>query len=206
MSDPDGPGGPVTPEQLMGFHRLIPLDELAHLPGNPNQGDEASLSSSLDEFGWMDGIVVCAGTVIAGNHRVDLARARGLTHLPGYDLTPLGMSAAQQMAAALTLNRTGRAGLDDPALLNRALTLIGDRAGTIAALPAALAVPPDVEAQPVGQTTTQAQGGFVGSDTRQLILAYPVEEHAELARLAGELDGSVPMSVLVARLLEVEAQ
>lgn len=203
MSDPDGSPGPVTPEQLHKFHRLIPLDELAHLPGNPNLGDEASLGSSLDEFGWMDGIVVCAGTVIAGNHRVDLARARGETHLPGYDLTALGLNAAQQMAAALTLNRTGRAGVDDPALLNRALTLVGDRADGLAALPAALAVPPDVTARPVGQTTTEAQSGFVGSETRQLILAYPVEEHAELARLAGELDPSVPMAVLVANLLEV---
>ncbi len=114
---------PITPEQLHRSHRWFQLDELATLPGNPNQGDEASLRSSVDEFGWIDGIVVHSGIIIAGNHRVEQAQAKGESGLPGYDLTEVipELDDARRMTMAIAHNRTTRLGEDDRALLADAL-------------------------------------------------------------------------------------
>lgn len=114
---------PITPEQLHASHRWFTLDELAHLPGNPNQGNEASLAASVDEFGWMDGVVVHSGVVIAGNHRMEQALAREEAGLPGYDLTDVipDLDEARRMTMAIAHNRTTRLGEDDRGLLADAI-------------------------------------------------------------------------------------
>lgn len=114
----------ITPEQLHASHRWFTLDELHPLEGNPNLGDVSSLETSLDQFGWIDGIIVHRGTVIAGNHRVEQAHARGETGLPGYDLSFLEADTARLMAMALTHNATTRAGANDPELLLAAYELV----------------------------------------------------------------------------------
>lgn len=116
----------IKPEDLHDAHRWFNLDELTHLPGNPNQGDPDSLAASVDEFGYMDGIVVHSGVIVAGNHLVERARAEGEGGLPGYDLTTVlpDIPAARRMAMALAHNHTNRAGRDDPALLAEAFTEI----------------------------------------------------------------------------------
>lgn len=111
----------LTPRQLHEAHRWFPLDELVTLPGNPNTGDGASLTASLDEFGWMDGIVVHQGVVIAGNHRLAQAQEAGEEGLPGYDLSALELDDARRMAMAIAHNRTTRLGEDDRELLGDAL-------------------------------------------------------------------------------------
>lgn len=110
---------PITPEQLHKSHRWFQLDELVTLPGNPNQGDEASLNSSVDEFGWIDGLVVHSGVIIAGNHRLEQAITRSEPGLPGYDLTEVvpDLDDARRMAMAIAHNRTTRLGEDDQLLL-----------------------------------------------------------------------------------------
>lgn len=117
---------PITAEQLYKSHRWFKLDELQQLPRNPNLGDADSLDSSLSEFGWIDGIVVHDGVVVAGNHRLEQAAERGETGLPGYDLTAVvpDLPAARRMAMALAHNRTTRAGRNDTELLVEALTPI----------------------------------------------------------------------------------
>lgn len=114
---------PITPQQLHESHRWFQLDELATLPGNPNQGDTASLETSVDEFGWMDGIVVHSGVIIAGNHRLEQAQQRGEAGLPGYDLTKVipDLDDARRMTMAIVHNRTTRLGEDDRGLLADAL-------------------------------------------------------------------------------------
>lgn len=114
----------ITPQQLHESHRWFRLDELQQLPGNPNRGDRDSLESSVGEFGWIDGIVVHDGVVVAGNHRLEQAAARGETGLPGYDLTAVvpDLPAARRMAMALAHNYTTRAGSNDGELLAEALT------------------------------------------------------------------------------------
>lgn len=115
------PTQPITARQLFEAHRWFTLDELAHLPGNPNQGDPDSLTASLDEFGWMDGVVVADGVLIAGNHRLDQALAKGEEGLPGYDLTPYVGDDRRRMAMAIAHNRTTRLGQDDPQALTQAI-------------------------------------------------------------------------------------
>lgn len=114
---------PITAEQLYNSHRWFKLDELEQLPGNPNRGDEQSLTASLDEFGWIDGIVVHDGVVVAGNHRLQRAVDAGENGLPGYDLTAVvpDLPAARRMAMALAHNQTTRLGTDDDELLAAAL-------------------------------------------------------------------------------------
>lgn len=196
---------PITPEQLHKAHRWIHLDEVVTLPGNPNKGDEASLAASIDEFGWLDGIVIRNGVVIAGNHRLERARARGEAGLPGYDLT--GIDAAWDdvtaLAAALTLNRSARAGADDPELLAAALASVGTVTESTA-LPDPATTVDDVQAAPVGQSTSEAQAGFVGSATRNLVLSYTTADYADLAAKAGDLAPDLPFAVLVAQLLGVD--
>lgn len=123
---------PITPRQLHDSHRWIPLDEVALLPGNPNQGHTESLDASIDEFGWIDGIVIHKGIVIAGNHRVAKAQAAGETGLPGYDLSHLDLDDARRMAIALAHNHTTRAGQNDPQLLADAMISIADTDETLA--------------------------------------------------------------------------
>ena len=115
---------PLTPEALHAAHRWFRLDELQRLPGNPNQGDRASLDASLDRFGWFDGIVVVDGVVIAGNHRLDQAVERSEAGLPGYDLSGFDISDAERISMAVTHNRTTRAGADDPELLAAAMQTV----------------------------------------------------------------------------------
>jgi hypothetical protein len=115
---------PITPEELHRSHRWFKLDELRQLPGNPNTGDEQSLTDSIDQFGWFDGIVVADGIVLAGNHRLQRALDRGEAGLPGYDLTGFDVSDAERMSMAITHNRTTRAGVDDPELLRAALETV----------------------------------------------------------------------------------
>jgi site-specific DNA-methyltransferase (adenine-specific) len=111
----------ITPRQLHDSHRWITLDEVAHLPGNPNRGDTDSLDRSLEEFGWFDGIVIHRGVIIAGNHRYDAAAARGEEGLPGYDLSEFDIDDARRMAMAIVHNATTRLGRDDPSLLSEAI-------------------------------------------------------------------------------------
>lgn len=116
----------ITARQLFECHRWFKLDELEQLPGNPNRGDEQSLTASLDEFGWIDGIVVHGGTVIAGNHRLGQAVERGEPGLPGYDLTSVvpDLPAARRLALAIAHNQTTRAGDNDRELLTAALEAV----------------------------------------------------------------------------------
>lgn len=114
----------ITPKQLHDSHRWFKLDELEQLPGNPNRGDTESLEASVGEFGWIDGIVVHDGVVIAGNHRLQRALDAGETGLPGYDLTAVvpDLPAARRMAMALAHNYTSRAGSNEPDMLVAAVT------------------------------------------------------------------------------------
>ena len=133
----------ITPEELHQCHRWIRLDEVRRLPGNPNRGHAPSLAASVDTFGWVDGLVVHRGVILAGNHRFDLALAQGLEGLPGYDLSKFDLSAAEVMARALAHNHTTRAGVDDPELLAAAL-------GTVGPVGAALHLPPVPTLPPAG--------------------------------------------------------
>jgi hypothetical protein len=177
----------LTPEDLHSCHRWFHLDELVALPGNPNLGNEASLVASVDVLGWFRGIVVHGGVVIAGNHRVELARARGEAGLPGYDLTPFPMDAARRMALSLVHNATSRSGVDDPDLLAAALGLVP--ADLAPALPgvAPSPLPPIPKQEGRGASVSDLRDGYLAADRRQLVLVFPAALRDRVAARLGEL-------------------
>lgn len=179
---------PLTPEALHACHRWIQLDEIHHLPGNPNQGHPESLAASLEEFGWFDGIVVHQGVVISGNQRVAQARQNNETGLPGYDLSAYPLDAVEQTLIALTLNHTGRAGGNDPSLLAKARTMV-DPSGlvSIATGLSARALPPTSRSETDGATTNQLRAGYVASPTRQIILTVSPDARDRLETLFDQL-------------------
>lgn len=182
---------PLTPAQLHACHRWFGVDEVEEFAGNPNQGDRASLDASVDEFGWIDGIVVHRGTVIAGNHRLRLARDRGEEGLPGYDL-PGELTREEALALVVVHNQTARVAKDDPKLLAEAhATIVNVDVGLAEvagwtepaeAVPV-LAPPPSTEppAPPEGAPVSDAVAN------RFLVLAYPAETFPTVVEALSEV-------------------
>lgn len=175
----------ITAKQLHETHRWITLDEVAHLPGNPNLGDADSLEASIDEFGWFDGIVVHRGVIVAGNHRYDAAVAAGEEGLPGYDLSAFDLDDARRMAMSLAHNRTNRLGSNDDRLLMMALQQITEVDPALATLAGAPTV--------VDEREQQLDDGDL-DDTPPMTMLYRIvvecadEEHQQqlLERFAAE--------------------
>lgn len=197
----------MTPEELHSCHRWFALDELRLLEGNPNVGDELLLAESLDTFGWLSGIVVHDGTVLAGNHRVRNAVGRALDGLPGYDLTSLGLSDAEVMARALAHNHTARAGSNDEALETEALAMLAEVDGDLARL-AGLPEQVDFVALP---PVDSPEGGDPSGPTppasdlslRYFVLEYPADRFPDVvdALNARRSDPDEANATVVARLI-----
>lgn len=96
--------------------RLVPIDNLILLPGNPRQGDVGAVSQSLERFGQMKPIVVDTdGVILAGNHTYLAARALGWSQIA---VTVGLLEGAEKSAYALADNRlSDLASYDDSALL-----------------------------------------------------------------------------------------
>ena len=100
----------------------VPLDDVALLPGNPRQGDIGAVSESMRVNGVYQPVIINRGSatgrpmeVIAGNHRVQAARALGHTTIPAIILD-VDDDAATRIA--LADNRTSDlADYDNDALL-----------------------------------------------------------------------------------------
>lgn len=177
----------MTPEQLHATHRWFPITELRLLEGNPNVSDELLLADSLDEFGWLHGIVVHAGVVLAGNHRVKYAVGHGLEGLPGYDLTPLALSDAEVMARALAHNHTARAGQDDPAALSAAVALVAAQDRDLALLAGLPDVADFIDLPPLLPEATDAPLSDPLPDAgdlsvRYFVCAYPADRFPDVVR------------------------
>lgn len=171
----------ISPRELHDSHRWIHLDEIRLLPGNPNLGNEESLSASLSTFGWIDGIIIHSGTVLAGNHRVEAARAAGEEGLPGYDLSRFDMNEAKRLALALTHNFTSRAGVDDPELLAAAAAAVAELGDPA---PYQLAVSRRARTkQDDGDTVQERRDGFAAAAFRQLVLVFGASDYAEVLEL-----------------------
>ncbi len=61
-----------------------PIADLIPHPKNPNIGDLATIRASVGKVGFYGTVVVhkCTGHILAGNHRVQAARAEGMTTVP----------------------------------------------------------------------------------------------------------------------------
>lgn len=113
----------------------IPLEELAHLKGNPRKGDVDAVAESMDENGIYQPIIVNLGTktgrkneIIAGNHRALAAKQLGHTTIPAI---VLDLTETEATKIALADNRTSDlAEYDHQALLDMLDSLNGDTYGT----------------------------------------------------------------------------
>jgi ParB-like chromosome segregation protein Spo0J len=69
------------PEQT---YETVPVDSIAEHPANPRRGNVAVIEESIERHGFYGAVVVQRSTryVLAGNHRLRAAKARGLTEVP----------------------------------------------------------------------------------------------------------------------------
>lgn len=115
----------ITPQMLVDRHKLIELEGLEQLDGNPHRADTDALAASIDEFGQFEPIVVYRGEILIGNHRAQQFAQAGESAVAGYDLSDLELDDAHRLAMALASNRIAQLGSDDPKLLAAAINAIG---------------------------------------------------------------------------------
>jgi ParB-like chromosome segregation protein Spo0J len=94
----------------------LPLDELETHPQNPRRGNVDVIAESIDANGFYGAVIVqkATGYVLAGNHRLQAARAAGAEKVPAIVLDVDDETATRILLAD---NRTNdAAGYDDAAL------------------------------------------------------------------------------------------
>ena len=91
------------------YDPAIPVQSIQEHPANPNEGDTDLIAESLDEFGFVGGIIVqkSRGYILAGNHRYRESVAKGAPSLPGFWLDVDDETADRWL---VTDNDTARAG------------------------------------------------------------------------------------------------
>lgn len=69
---------------LAQTYELADIDDLKPHPDNPRVGEVGTIAASIDAHGFYGAVVVqkSTGFVLAGNHRLSAARAKGLTQIP----------------------------------------------------------------------------------------------------------------------------
>jgi ParB-like chromosome segregation protein Spo0J len=69
---------------LAQTYELADIDDLKPHPDNPRVGEVGTIAASIDAHGFYGAVVVqkSTGFVLAGNHRLSAARAKGLTQVP----------------------------------------------------------------------------------------------------------------------------
>lgn len=69
---------------LAQTYELADIDDLKPHPDNPRVGEVGVIAASIDAHGFYGAVVVqkSTGYVLAGNHRLSAARAKGLTQIP----------------------------------------------------------------------------------------------------------------------------
>lgn len=65
-------------------YALVDIDDLKPHPDNPRVGEVGTIAASIDAHGFYGAVVVqkSTGFVLAGNHRLSAARAKGMTQVP----------------------------------------------------------------------------------------------------------------------------
>lgn len=227
----------ITPEQVAQAMTLMPIDDVRPHPDNNNVGARAAIGESINELGFFDPVIVqqSTGFIISGNHRWEVLRERGDTHVPAlvYDVDDL---TARRMLAAV--NRTARLGHDDPEATYRLLKALNDEANTEYVFdgtgftmeefnelagqfgpgpnppfdfPDATEPPPTAAAgadraplenapapaappapAPERPAAPAARAGTASTGMREVILSFPIPDHADLMALLGALRKLLP--------------
>jgi len=109
--------------------RLVPIENVVLLPGNPRQGDIGAISQSLERFGQQKPIVVDeAGVILAGNHTYEAARALGWTDIA---VTASLLEGAEKSAFALADNHLSDLATYDDELLFDMTLEVREETGTL---------------------------------------------------------------------------
>lgn len=181
--------------------RLVPIEELTTLPGNPRRGDIERIKISLQRFGQRYPSVVRGSMLLAGNNRLQAMKELGWTHVAVVDADDL--TEEEAVAFSLADNRTSDlAEYDDEALVSlldqlpdELLDFTGYDESFLADL-ASIVAPPqqfeveqsDIEHETGARTREKGEGmtidevrqAWAESATRMMILTYGVEEFTEL--------------------------
>lgn len=102
-----------------------PVGELTPHPMNPRQGDVGAIHTSIEANGFYGALVVqkTTGFVIAGNHRLEAARAAGAVKVP---VLELDVDDATALRILLADNRTNDLASYDNEALRQVLVGIAD--------------------------------------------------------------------------------
>ena len=76
-------------------------DHVRLTPRQLHDSNVQALDSSVETFGWFDGVIVHKGRLIAGHNRLRRAQQDDEEGLPGYDLSAYELADAQIMAMAI---------------------------------------------------------------------------------------------------------
>lgn len=93
---------------------MVPIDSVEQHPGNPNNGDMDTIIESIQTHGFIEAISVqrSTGYIISGNHRYAAALGLGAREIP---VVWVDCDDEEAYRILLHMNRSARAGRDDPA-------------------------------------------------------------------------------------------
>jgi hypothetical protein len=174
----------------------VDIDSLTPHPENPRQGDVGAISASLNDHGFYGTVVAQVSTrrVLAGNHRIESARALGLDEVA---VAWVDVDDDEARAIMLADNRSSDvAAYDTQALAELLAAIEQSGAGldgtlyTLTDLDTLLAglAPPDDGYGNVGDGLTPGEREVLreaGGAMRMLIFPFTEEEHSEVVERLG---------------------
>jgi len=170
---------------------LVPLDELTPHPRNPRRGNVPEISRSLARFGQQRPVLALPdGTIVAGHHVVEAARAREWTHVAAIrsDLTD-----EEVEAYLLADNGTADAGYYDERQLAELLSEWEDYEGTgfsqrdAQELVKAMLAEPELQPAPTGVPPGEQPMGQGTSEAFNIVLTFDEETYARVAATCDRL-------------------
>lgn len=201
-------------------YELVDVDRLSPHPRNPRQGDVGAIASSIDANGFYGAVIVqrSTGTILAGKHRWDAARAEGLAQVP-----VLWVDVDDERATRIVLadNRTADLAAYDDVLLSELLAELAqsdaELAGTgwtgddLDALLYDLSGPLGLSGGTAreGETPEDRRAGYEASAIRTLLLPIRADEYesllADLAELRAARGYESNSDLVVALIREASA-
>jgi ParB-like chromosome segregation protein Spo0J len=108
----------------------VSIDTLVPHPENPRQGNVQAIASSIEEHGFYGTVVAQVSTrrILAGNHRIESARALGLGKV---DVAWLDIDDDQARRILLADNRVGDLGVYDQAQLAELLKTLSEESDLV---------------------------------------------------------------------------
>lgn len=121
----------MSPVNLNAGAEDVPIDRLKPHPRNPNQGDFGAIQESIEMNGFYGRLIANrrTGHVLAGNHRLAVAKRLGMATVP---VEWVDVNEEMELRILLADNRTARLGVDDESKLAE---LLAELANTEAGLP-----------------------------------------------------------------------